>query len=81
MYTHTELYIHPHLHVSTDSSVGCPYRQPALVTGMIDIHSFMRLFYAIPVPSGGHWYGQPTRKGLHEHAYIYLHITGARHAH
>ena len=49
MYTHTELYTHPHLHVSTDFSVGCPYRQPASVTGMIDIRSFTRFQFPVVV--------------------------------
>ena len=28
---------------------------------LLDLHCYMQ-FYPIPVPSGGHWYGQPTLK-------------------
>ena len=86
--THTHMHMHRHVHTRWlihTPTLACKYRLfswlslPATCTG--NRNDWYMQFYSIPVPSGGHWYGQPTRKGLHEHAYIYLHITGARHAH
>ena len=88
----THAHAHAHVHTCTHTlsytyTHSCMFVQTFLswlslpTTGISNRNDWYTQFYTIPVPSGGHWYGQPTRKGLHEHAYIYLHITGARHAH